>query len=99
MIYFANSQHIYLLSKLTFCITILVHQVLLYMVVTHGSHVKDGWDLVQREPTVAFVSHHVLPYVDVPHFIYVRQGSASFKRSISMVGCCPCSDKCMGPFL
>jgi hypothetical protein len=29
-------------------------------------------------------------------FAYARQGSASFKRSVSEVGCCPCSDKRMG---
>jgi hypothetical protein len=49
--YFANSQHIYFLSELTFCTTILVHHVLPYVVVPHGSPVRDGWDLIQREPT------------------------------------------------
>jgi hypothetical protein len=80
MVYFANSQHIYFLSELTFRTTILVHHVLLYMVVPHGSHARDGWDLFQREPTVASVSRHVLPYLDVPHFVYARQGSASFQK-------------------
>jgi hypothetical protein len=56
------------------------HHVLLYMVVPHGSHVRDGWDLFQREPAAASVSHQVLPYVDVPHFVYARQGSASFQK-------------------
>jgi hypothetical protein len=56
------------------------HQVLLYVVVSHGSHVRDGWDLIQREPTIASVSRHVLPYVDVPHCEYARQGSTSFER-------------------
>jgi hypothetical protein len=41
------------------------HHVLLQVVVPHGSHVRDGWDLIQREPTVAFVSRHILPDVDV----------------------------------
>jgi hypothetical protein len=41
-------------------------------------------------------SHHVLPYVDVLHCEYARQGFASFKRSIYEVGRCPCSDKRMG---
>jgi hypothetical protein len=27
------------------------HYVLLYVVVSHGSHVRDGWDLFQWEPT------------------------------------------------
>jgi hypothetical protein len=56
------------------------HHVLLYVVVPHGSHVRDGCDLIQREPTVASVSHQVLPYVDVPHCGNARQGSASFKK-------------------
>jgi hypothetical protein len=68
MVYFANSQHIYFLSELTFCTTIIVHHVLLYVVVLYGSHARDGWDLIQREPTVASVSRHILPYVDVPYF-------------------------------
>jgi hypothetical protein len=80
MVYFPDSQHTLLLSELTFCTTILVHHVLLYVMVPHGSHARDGWDLIQREPTVASVSHHVLPYVDVLHFVYARQGSASFKK-------------------
>jgi hypothetical protein len=35
--------------------------------------VRDGWDLFQREPTVTFVSRHVLPRVDVPYYKHVRQ--------------------------
>jgi hypothetical protein len=31
MVYFANFQHIYFLSELTFCTTILVHHVFLYV--------------------------------------------------------------------
>jgi hypothetical protein len=58
------------------------HHILLYVVVPHGSHVRDGWDLLQREPTVTSVSRHVLPYVDVPHCEYVRQGSASFQKEL-----------------
>jgi hypothetical protein len=42
------------------------------------------------------VSRHILPYVDVPHFVYERQGSASFKGSVFEVGRCSCSDKRMG---
>jgi hypothetical protein len=80
MVYFANSRHIYFLLELTFCTTILVHHVLLYVVVPHGNHARDGWDLIQREPIVASVSRHVLPYVDVPHFVYARQRSASFQK-------------------
>jgi hypothetical protein len=80
MVYFANFQHIYFLSELTFCIAILVHHVLPYEVVPHGSHARDGWDLIKREPTVASVSRHVLPYMDVPHCEYARQGSASFRK-------------------
>jgi hypothetical protein len=71
------------------------HHVFIYVVVPHGSHVRDGWDLFQRVPTVTSVSRHVFPYVDVPHCEYARQGSASFKRSVSEVGRCPCSDKRM----
>jgi hypothetical protein len=56
------------------------HHVLLYVVVPHWSHVRDGWDLIQREPTAASVSCHVLPYVDIPHCEYARQGSTSFKK-------------------
>jgi hypothetical protein len=56
------------------------YHVLLYVVVPHGSHARDGWDLIQREPTVASVSRHVLPYMDVLHCVYARQGSASFKK-------------------
>jgi hypothetical protein len=56
------------------------HHVLLYVVVPHGIHVRDGWDIIQREPTVASVSCHIFPYVDVPHCEYARQGSASFKK-------------------
>jgi hypothetical protein len=80
MVYFANSQHIYFLSELTFCTTILVYHVLLYVVVPQESPMRDGWDLFQREPTVVFVSRHVFPYVDVPHLVYARQGSASFQK-------------------
>jgi hypothetical protein len=40
---------------------------------------------------VASVSRHVLPYVDVPHREYARQGSASFEKEVSEVGRCPCS--------
>jgi hypothetical protein len=58
----------------------LSHHVLLYVVLPHGSHVRDGWDLIQREPTVASVSSHVFPYVGVLHCEYARQGSASFKK-------------------
>jgi hypothetical protein len=54
--------------------------VLLYVVVPHGSHVRDGWDLFQREPTTTSMSHHVLSYVDVPLCVYARQGSASFQK-------------------
>jgi hypothetical protein len=41
MVYFANSQHIYFLSELTFCTTILVYHVLLYVVVPQES--PEGW--------------------------------------------------------
>jgi hypothetical protein len=34
------------------------HHFLPYVVVPHGSHVSDGWDLIQREPTVACVLSH-----------------------------------------
>jgi hypothetical protein len=96
MVYFANSQHILFLSELTFCTTILVHHVLPYVVVPQESPVRDGWDLIQREPTVASVYRHVLPYVDVPHCEYARQGSVHSKRIVSEVGRCPCSDKRIG---
>jgi hypothetical protein len=39
----------------------------------------DG-DLIQREPTVASVSRHILPHVDVPHCENARKGSASFQK-------------------
>jgi hypothetical protein len=45
---------------------------------------------------VASISRHVLPYVDVLHCEYAREGSASFKRRVYEVGRCPCSDKRMG---
>jgi hypothetical protein len=80
MVYFTNFQHITFCQNLLFGTTILVHHILLYVVVSHGSHVRDGCDLFQREPTVVSVSRHVLPYVDVPHFAYARQGSASFQK-------------------
>jgi hypothetical protein len=41
--------------------------ILPYVVVPHESHVRDGWDLIQWEPTIVSVSHHVLPYVDVSY--------------------------------
>jgi hypothetical protein len=72
------------------------HHILPYVVVPHESHVRDGWDLIQWEPTVASVSHHVLPYVDASHCDYARQGCTPFKRRVSEVRCCPCSDKRMG---
>jgi hypothetical protein len=56
------------------------HHVLLCVVVPHGSHVKDGWDLIRREPTVVSVSRNIFTYVDVPHCEYAKQGSASFKK-------------------
>jgi hypothetical protein len=40
MVYFAISQQIYFLSELTFCTTILVHHVLLYVVIPQGSLVR-----------------------------------------------------------
>jgi hypothetical protein len=56
------------------------HHILLYVVVPHGSHARDGWDLIQREPTVTSVPRHVLPYMDIPHCECARQGSASFQK-------------------
>jgi hypothetical protein len=56
------------------------HHILLYVVLPHGSHARDEWDLIQKEPTIVSVSRHVLPYVDVPHFVYARKGSASFQK-------------------
>jgi hypothetical protein len=56
------------------------HHVLLYVVVLHGSHVRDRWDLIQWALTVASVSRQVLPYVDVPHCENVRQGSTPFEK-------------------
>jgi hypothetical protein len=50
MIYFTNSQHIYFQSELTFCTTILVHHILLYVVVPQESHVRDGWGLFKWAP-------------------------------------------------
>jgi hypothetical protein len=80
MVYFANSQHILFLSALTFCTTILVHHVLPYVVVPQESPVRNGWDLIQRQPTVASMSRHLFPYVDVPHCEYARQGCSPFKK-------------------
>jgi hypothetical protein len=51
MVYFANFQHIYFLSELTFFTTILVHHILLYVVVPQESPVRDGWDLFKWAPT------------------------------------------------
>jgi hypothetical protein len=96
MVYFANFQHILFLSELTSCTTILVHHVLPYVVVPQESPVRDGWDLIQREPTVASVYRHVFPHVDVMHCEYARQGCTPLKRRVSEVGHCPCSDKRMG---
>jgi hypothetical protein len=42
------------------------------------------------------VSHRILPYVDIPHGEYARQGCTPFKRRVSEVGRCPCSDRHMG---
>jgi hypothetical protein len=42
MAYFANFHHIYFLSELTFCTTILVHHVLLYVVVPQEITMRDG---------------------------------------------------------
>jgi hypothetical protein len=50
MVYFANFQHIYLLSKLTFYTTMLVHHVLPYVVVPQESPVRDEWDLFKWAP-------------------------------------------------
>jgi hypothetical protein len=41
---------------------------------------------------VVSVSRHVFPYVEVPHYAYARQGYTPFKRRVSEVGRCPCSD-------
>jgi hypothetical protein len=49
-------------------------------VVPQESYVRDGWDLIQSEPTVTFVSRHISLYVDILHCEYARQGSASFKK-------------------
>jgi hypothetical protein len=43
-------------------VTFASHHVLPYVVVPQESHVRNGWDLIQREPTFAFVSRRVLPY-------------------------------------
>jgi hypothetical protein len=72
-------------------ITSATRHVLSYMVVPHESHVRDGWYLIQWEPTAAYVSHHVLPYVDIPHYEYERQGYTTFKWRVSEVGRCPCN--------
>jgi hypothetical protein len=56
------------------------HYVLLYVVVPHGSHARDGWDLMQREPTIVSVPRHISPYVDISHCEYARKGSASFEK-------------------
>jgi hypothetical protein len=41
----------------------------------------EGWmGPIQKGTTVASVSRHVFPYVDVPHFVYARQGSTSFQK-------------------
>jgi hypothetical protein len=96
MVYFANFHHILFLSELTSHTTILVHQVFPYAVVPQESPVRDGWDLIQWESTGASVSRHILPYVNVPHCEYARQGCTPFKRGVSEVGCCPCSRKRMG---
>jgi hypothetical protein len=45
---------------------------------------------------VASVSRHVFSYMCVPHCEYARQGYTRFKRRVSEVGRCPCSDKHMG---
>jgi hypothetical protein len=64
--------------------------------VPHESHVRDGWDLIQREPIVVSVSRHVFSHVDVPHCDYARQGCTPFRRRVFEVGRCPCSKKRMG---
>jgi hypothetical protein len=56
MVYFTNFQHIYFLSELTFCTTILVYHVLLYVVVPQGSPARDGWDLLKWAPRRVCVS-------------------------------------------
>jgi hypothetical protein len=47
---------------------------------------------------IVSVSHHVLPYMDILHCQYARQGCTQFKRRVSEVGRCPCSCKRMGTF-
>jgi hypothetical protein len=58
--------------------------------------VRDGWDIFQREPTIAFVYRHVLPYVDIPYYKNVRQGCTPFQRRVSEVGRCHAAVLCMG---
>jgi hypothetical protein len=44
---------------------------------------------------VVSMSHHILPYVYIPHYEYARQGYTPFEWRVSEVGRCPCSDICM----
>jgi hypothetical protein len=83
MVYFANFQHIYFLSKLTFC-TISVKTYFLYnhtsssrFAIRGGTIGKcfEGWmGPIQIGTRVASASHHVLLYVVVPHGSHVRDG-------------------------
>jgi hypothetical protein len=96
MVYFANSQHILFPSELTFCTTILVHHILPYMVVPQESPVRDGWDLIQREPP-SRLCLTTFCHTWMFHIVNMRGKDALHsKRRVSEVGHCPCIDKRMG---
>jgi hypothetical protein len=63
----------------------------LYMCFPYATHAKDGM-FHSRWTCHGLRCHHMLPYVCVSHYKYVRQGYTPFKRRVSEVGCCPCSD-------
>ena len=64
MVYSTDSQHFTFSQNLLLCSTILVHHVLPYVIVVPQGMSCEGWMvLFKREPTVASVSSHVLPYM------------------------------------
>jgi hypothetical protein len=76
--------------------TILVHHVLLYVVVLHGSHARDGWNLIQGNP-LSRLCLTTFCHMWTFHILYMRgKDLVHSKRSVSEVGHYPCNDKRKG---
>jgi hypothetical protein len=63
--------------------------------ILYASHANDDV-FYSRWTCQGLWCHHVLPYVCIPHYEYERQGHTPFKRRVSEVGHCLCSNKRMG---